>query len=390
MISRVAIDRILERKAASSPKYREQVAGRALRSAAAKLTDDELLARLKVFGIEIDRSWLGQRCREALSAQEIADPLMDERHFRTNREKLESDWIWTYLDALWQRWCPEEPSFESLDDKMQAGYELSSSDGPEDACRTWLETWNDVLRIFEKSGVSSIEEFDDRFAGTQSLFNWIQDFESELGQAGVKAPQFLTARIALCEELLQRFPSDDLPTENFRRAMAESYFELGEVDKGEALFQQWLRADPRGGWIGWSDCYRFTTIERQDWNRYEQILREGLAIPEVRYREDIVARLADACEHNGRAEEAEELRREAERVVATVKSRESVSSDGQVLHTKSSMTFSGAGVPLDNLSNLTALMRGRMPPASVSRVKIGRNEPCPCGSGKKFKKCCGA
>ena len=22
--------------------------------------------------------------------------------------------------------------------------------------------------------------------------------------------------------------------------------------------------------------------------------------------------------------------------------------------------------------------------------KIGRNDPCPCGSGKKFKKCCGA
>lgn len=22
-------------------------------------------------------------------------------------------------------------------------------------------------------------------------------------------------------------------------------------------------------------------------------------------------------------------------------------------------------------------------------MKIGRNEPCPCGSGKKFKKCCG-
>jgi uncharacterized protein len=22
-------------------------------------------------------------------------------------------------------------------------------------------------------------------------------------------------------------------------------------------------------------------------------------------------------------------------------------------------------------------------------TKIGRNEPCPCGSGKKFKKCCG-
>ena len=26
--------------------------------------------------------------------------------------------------------------------------------------------------------------------------------------------------------------------------------------------------------------------------------------------------------------------------------------------------------------------------AAVS-VKVGRNDPCPCGSGKKYKKCCG-
>lgn len=34
------------------------------------------------------------------------------------------------------------------------------------------------------------------------------------------------------------------------------------------------------------------------------------------------------------------------------------------------------------------------PPQAVQAVrqgpKIGRNDPCPCGSGKKFKKCCGA
>ncbi|MBX3343930.1 MAG: SEC-C domain-containing protein [Nitrospira sp.] len=23
-------------------------------------------------------------------------------------------------------------------------------------------------------------------------------------------------------------------------------------------------------------------------------------------------------------------------------------------------------------------------------MKIGRNDPCPCGSGSKYKKCCGA
>jgi len=26
----------------------------------------------------------------------------------------------------------------------------------------------------------------------------------------------------------------------------------------------------------------------------------------------------------------------------------------------------------------------------VKELKIGRNDPCPCGSGKKYKKCCGA
>ena len=26
----------------------------------------------------------------------------------------------------------------------------------------------------------------------------------------------------------------------------------------------------------------------------------------------------------------------------------------------------------------------------IDTTNVGRNDPCPCGSGKKFKKCCGA
>ena len=32
----------------------------------------------------------------------------------------------------------------------------------------------------------------------------------------------------------------------------------------------------------------------------------------------------------------------------------------------------------------------KIEPYRRSSPKIGRNEPCPCGSGKKFKKCHGA
>ncbi len=31
---------------------------------------------------------------------------------------------------------------------------------------------------------------------------------------------------------------------------------------------------------------------------------------------------------------------------------------------------------------------GRQPPARRSEPKIGRNDPCPCGSGRKYKRCC--
>jgi len=33
---------------------------------------------------------------------------------------------------------------------------------------------------------------------------------------------------------------------------------------------------------------------------------------------------------------------------------------------------------------------GTLAPAEPAPAKIGRNAPCPCGSGKKYKNCCGS
>jgi hypothetical protein len=41
-------------------------------------------------------------------------------------------------------------------------------------------------------------------------------------------------------------------------------------------------------------------------------------------------------------------------------------------------------------SKLTALTPRTFAPIEKTTPKIGRNEPCTCGSGKKYKKCCGA
>jgi uncharacterized protein YecA (UPF0149 family) len=31
-----------------------------------------------------------------------------------------------------------------------------------------------------------------------------------------------------------------------------------------------------------------------------------------------------------------------------------------------------------------------MPRRLARKINVGRNEPCPCGSGRKYKKCCGS
>lgn len=46
------------------------------------------------------------------------------------------------------------------------------------------------------------------------------------------------------------------------------------------------------------------------------------------------------------------------------------------------------GFPLDGIRSI-----GYPGPFSEKRLsmhKVGRNDPCPCGSGKKYKKCCEA
>ena len=48
------------------------------------------------------------------------------------------------------------------------------------------------------------------------------------------------------------------------------------------------------------------------------------------------------------------------------------------------------GLELDKPEDITDLeILLDTPKTKIAEKKVGRNEPCPCGSGKKYKKCCG-
>jgi len=47
------------------------------------------------------------------------------------------------------------------------------------------------------------------------------------------------------------------------------------------------------------------------------------------------------------------------------------------------------GIEPDKPEDISDIERLLNPPKPVAKaITIGRNDPCPCGSGKKYKRCC--
>jgi tetratricopeptide (TPR) repeat protein len=371
------------------------------RSHAAKLSDEQLLEKLQRFGLEVDRAGLERLCEGALSAEEVARRLLDRCATGAGEGRPHEDWIWLCLLELWRRWWPERVCVEFLDDKIQAGYDALERREAVSAVAIWLDAWSDVLRLCDLTGVDSIREFDGRFSMYQSLFNWSQDLEDALWNGGREDPRLLRARIAVCGEALRRFSNQDaLMVENRRRAVAESYFELGETDKAEALLEQWLDADPSWGWgwIGWADLHFLTNDRPEDYGRAEELLRRGYSTSGVRDRGDIAERLVLLYRETGRDEEAEALAAEAKRIGrlnAGVSVRRTIHSedadDRTVVCETATATFEGEGFPLDRMMEIVEALDAARPSIHPRRAtRVGRNAPCPCGSGRKHKKCCGS
>ena len=373
-MSWVTLDRICQEKADAEEDFRRELErnGRPLRSSAAPLSDDELLAKLRELGLDVDRDGVERLCEGALSAEEVAKPIGDKLKLTND---MKGDWIWISLIALWQRWWPERVCLELLDDKMQAGYVQDAENDTHAAVVTWLDAWADVLRLCDATGISSIEKFDDRFPMTQSLFNWSQDLEMALENAGRHDGEIRQALIDFCEESFRRFPREDqLLTENRRRTMAQAYFDAGMTEKSEELFRSWLDADPGWGWgwIGWADCYLPGAGRPADLARAEKLLRRGYRVPGVRDRVFIAERLQEVCEDGGRPDEARQFGEQAER-----------------LRHEPLRPAARPGPPPGNPVPLPG--NPAPAPGNIARtVKTGRNAPCPCGSGMKFKKCCGS
>ena len=380
---------MVEENASSDENYRNSLekVGKLLLSTVRQMPDSVIVSKLRSLGLEVDCSIMDEWCSEFMSAQELSANLRREHDWKY--EGNEDDWIWMGLTTLWERWFPNAPNFEMLDDKIDAGYQIDAADFA-GICEAWLAAYSDAHKLMHLHDVKSLNELDEMFCGTQSIFNWMQDFTQALYDAGLHEPKYLWDRIRVCNDILQLWQRDDrLTLENAQRDLAESYFLLHDTDKAESLFREYLEADPQWGWswIGWSDCYHFLDTKFRDLDVAENILKRGLEIPNVRDRVDMLERLLSLYEKAGKPQEAQQVRAELEKPRHAFTS-EIVRTREDSIQVRHKMDFGEEGVPLDEIKNLSRHARPPAPAKPPVKLKVGRNAPCPCGSGKKYKKCC--
>ncbi len=241
-----------------------------------------------------------------------------------------------------------------LEAGMQKGYKYATSDQPVIACREWLKLWQNIIEVMDSESFQSMEDIDQAFKGTQFISNWAGDFELELANATKEDKSFAQHRIDFCREFIRRSGDKrDLNILNMQRAIAESHFRLGKRDEGDRIFSDYLKENPTWGWgwIGWADEYwYFADEEHKNSDRAAYLLNKALDIDGLEDREYVKDRLRE--------------------ITAYVEMKQE--EDAAALQVDGEMPGADEGLP----------------GGPLLKSKIGRNEPCPCGSGKKYKKCC--
>jgi len=241
------------------------------------------------------------------------------------------------------------------------------------ACLEWKKAWGAIITAIDSCGFKSVEEFDEVFPGLQCVFNWASDYETELLNAIADDVAFVEDRLSFCSGYFERVADKcENNALNMRAAIANSYYRLGRLEDGENGYLALTAEHPTWawGWIKWSDEYSYEA-EEKDYGRAIDILNKALGIDGIEEIYVIKERLKEAYESCGMNDEADSI----------------VIDEWDY------------GIPLSEIGNITSAMKVELDRAvndlfgaldlTERFKKVGRNEPCPCGSGKKYKKCCG-
>ncbi len=247
-----------------------------------KMSTEEIIDKLRSMNFEFDKTRFKEQTQSYISATRLADDCYSVRDLGI--EGHDEDFAWFAILELWKRLSPEQINIEMIDDLMQDGYKLIGNGNCVEGVKEWVAAW-DMIRAIVPPHIKSVWGADQFLPEplTQSIYNWCQDFEMRLHNAGREDESYFLKRISYCREFCDIFPDTrESILHNMYRAEAESYLELGDSETTEKLFNELVEEFPDNirGYVGWGDMYCFGRYSEKippDYDRAEEIYRMGLA-----------------------------------------------------------------------------------------------------------------
>lgn len=309
----------------------------------------------------IDAGYSANEAKEKIGAvviEEIYDVMKENQTYDEERYTQA-------LKAMVQQCIDYEDTHEILtewdewDNLVQEEYEAQWDKKYKKIIPLWWQAWEIFQKIVAtakyKIGITALMESQDYQYPVDA---WLQDFEMELGNAGEHEK-----RVEFCRKILKMLDWSFDDASNFKAAIGEELYAEGKTEEGREWFENWLEEEPhnQNALNIWSWCVQ---EEKGAEEAYKIIRREVIGIGCTMENELLFERAKLLAKH---LENEDDLK--------WIESQLKV--------------FSDSLEKADFYSDLydDFIMPVQQP--IVKEKKIYPNDPCPCGSGKKYKKCCG-
>lgn len=250
--------------------------------------------------------------------------------------------------------------WDEWDDLAQKGYESFVDQKAEEGLGFWQAAWDifqsAMEQISEKETLYSLMELLDF---EYPIDGWLQDYDMELGNAGR-----YEERIEFCQKVLELFDWQDEDDSCFRCGIGESLFREGKTEEAYQYYENWLTDDPQN--VNGLNSFSWILFENGDTQKaYEVIRKVTWGVSCYMDNSILFMRAKELAEYLGKEEESQWYQRQLDKFEESLKHWE-----------------------MDEDEIFDEFTLPKQIPV-VKEKKIYPNDPCPCGSGKKYKKCCG-
>ncbi len=278
----------------------------------------------------------------------------DEKKFKNSLEEMLKQSLdfedIHHIETEWDKW----------DDLIQMGYECFENQKAAKGLRLWQDAWNVFCSIMEDSiETDTLYGLMDALDFAYPIDEWLQDYEMELSSAGK-----YEERIVFCQKVLEMFDWQEADDSCFQCGIGESLFREGRIAEAYEHYEKWLSEDPQNA--NGINSLSWLLFENGDAGKaYEVVRKATWGISCYRDNISLFMHAKQLAAYVGKEDESQWYQQQLDKFEESIGKRE--------MH--EDVLFDEFTLP-------------KQVPV-VKEKKIYPNDPCPCGSGKKYKKCCG-